>query len=110
QALMNGFLPRLEGQLFLGSEIVKFSPRRHELRLSDGRRIEYESLISTMPLPLLVRMAGDEAPLEVQEAAAKLRSISVRCVHLGVGRSNLTDKHWIYYPEDTIFHRVFVQA
>jgi UDP-galactopyranose mutase len=29
---------------------------------------------------------------------------------LGVGRAALTDKHWIYYPGDTIFHRVFVQG
>ena len=36
--------------------------------------------------------------------------MSVRCVHLGVARENLTDKHWIYFPEDTVFHRVFVQG
>jgi UDP-galactopyranose mutase len=34
----------------------------------------------------------------------------VRCVHLGIGRENVTDKHWIYYPEDTVFHRIFVQG
>jgi protoporphyrinogen oxidase len=22
----------------------------------------------------------------------------------------VTDKHWIYYPEDTVFHRIFVQG
>jgi UDP-galactopyranose mutase len=31
-------------------------------------------------------------------------------VNLGVGRENLTEKHWIYYPEDTVFHRIFVQG
>jgi UDP-galactopyranose mutase len=44
------------------------------------------------------------------EAAAGLRHVSVRCVNLGIGRENVTDKHWIYYPEDTVFHRVFVQG
>jgi UDP-galactopyranose mutase len=34
----------------------------------------------------------------------------VRCVNLGVGREKITDKHWIYYPEDTVFHRIFVQG
>ncbi len=28
----------------------------------------------------------------------------------GIGRANLTDKHWIYYPEDSLFHRIFVQG
>jgi UDP-galactopyranose mutase len=107
---MNGFLPRLEGDLWLGSAITGFSPSRHELSLADGRRVRYEALISTMPLPLLVKMAGDEAPEHVREAADGLRYISVRCVNIGVGRENLTDKHWIYYPEDPIFHRIFVQG
>ena len=63
-----------------------------------------------MPLPELVSMIGDEAPADVRAAARRLRHVSVRCVNLGVGRENLTDKHWIYYPEDTVFHRIFVQG
>jgi UDP-galactopyranose mutase len=39
-----------------------------------------------------------------------LRHISIRCVNLGIARENITDKHWIYYPEDSIFHRIFVQG
>ena len=51
-----------------------------------------------------------EAPPDIRAAASSLRHVSVRCVHLGVGRENLTEKHWIYYPEDTVFHRIFVQG
>ena len=29
---------------------------------------------------------------------------------MGIGRENITDKHWIYYPEDTLFYRIFVQG
>jgi protoporphyrinogen oxidase len=63
-----------------------------------------------MPLPKLVALTGDEAPADVREAAAALRHVSVRCVNIGVNRENVTDKHWIYYPEDTVFHRIFVQG
>jgi UDP-galactopyranose mutase len=63
-----------------------------------------------MPLPVLVKMMGNRAPAQIREAASKLRYVSVRCVHIGVGRENLTEKHWIYYPEDTVFHRIFVQG
>ena len=75
-----------------------------------AREVPYEHLISTMPLPGLVTLIGDEAPAEVRHAAAGLRHVSVRCVNIGVGRENLTEKHWIYYPEDTVFHRIFVQG
>jgi len=110
QSLMNGFLPHLKGTLRLGTKVVTVTPDRHEVTLESGTKLTYEQLVSTMPLPILVRLIGDTAPYDVQAAAGQLRHTSVRCVNLGIGREKLTDKHWIYYPEDTIFHRIFVQG
>ncbi len=110
QALMDGFLPLLKGELQLKTGVKRIFPREHRLQTTTSQIYEYEHLISTMPLPALVRALGDEAPIEVQTAARHLKNISVRCVNLGVGRENITEKHWIYYPEDTIFHRIFVQG
>jgi UDP-galactopyranose mutase len=110
QALMDGFLPHLASAPELNVEVVSVSPRAHTVTLRGGENVPYEYLISTMPLPVLVRALGDEAPPAVRAAADGLRYVSVRCVNLGIGRENLTDKHWIYYPEDTVFHRIFVQG
>ncbi len=110
QALMDGFLPHLKGELRLNTRVVRVSPKRRAVQLSCGDEVEYEYLVSTMPLPVLVRIIGAEAPPAVRAAAAALRHVSVRCVHLGIDRPNLTEKHWIYYPEDTVFHRIFVQG
>jgi protoporphyrinogen oxidase/glycosyltransferase involved in cell wall biosynthesis len=110
QALMEGFLPHIKCQLELNAEAAQLLPREHVLVMADGSRYRYEHLVSTMPLPQLVRLVGPDAPEEVRAAARALRHLSVRCVNLGVGRENVTDKHWIYYPEDTIFHRIFVQG
>jgi len=110
QALMAGFLPHLKGRIALNATAAQLLPREHLLVMADGSRYRYEHLISTMPLPELVRLIGADAPAEVGQAAQGLRHISVRCVNLGVAREHLTDKHWIYYPEETIFHRIFVQG
>ncbi|HVX86931.1 MAG TPA: FAD-dependent oxidoreductase [Phycisphaerae bacterium] len=110
QALMDGFLPHVHDRLMLNTRVVGFSPSRKTLALSNGKTVNYDQLISTMPLPVLVRMAGEEAPLEVRKAAAGLRHTSVKCVNIGVKRAAVTEKHWIYYPEDTVFHRIFVQG
>lgn len=110
QALMDGFLPQLKGPMQLGAEVVAVSPSRRSVTLADGRVYGYDSLISTMPLPKLVEAMGEEAPEAVRTAAQSLRHVSVRCVNLGIGREHITDKHWIYYPEDTVFHRIFVQG
>ncbi|KLI99414.1 FAD-dependent oxidoreductase [Luteimonas sp. FCS-9] len=110
QALMDGFLPHLEGELLTSTRMTALHPESRVAEFSDGRQRSYRALVSTLPLPELVRLIGDEAPEEIRAAAAALRHVSVRCVNLGIGRAGLTDKHWIYYPEDTVFHRIFVQG
>jgi UDP-galactopyranose mutase len=110
QALMDGFLPHLRGDLRLSTRVVQVSPLRRTATFDDGTTVRYDHLISTMPLPKLVALTGDEAPTEIREAARALRHLSVRCVNIGVGRPDITEKHWIYYPEHTVFHRIFVQG
>ena len=110
QALMSGFVPHIKGNIELNSEVVQIVPREHLVVLADGRRYRYDNLISTMPLPELVRLIGPDAPEEIHNAARGLQHISIRCVNIGINRENVTDKHWIYYPEDSIFHRIFVQG
>ena len=110
EALMKGFLPHIKGAVETGAKVVELLPQDKMLALADGRRFQYDQLVSTMPLPELVKLIGANAPAEVHAAAAGLRHISIRCVNLGIARENITDKHWIYYPEDSIFHRIFVQG
>ncbi|CAN7321320.1 FAD-dependent oxidoreductase [Pseudoduganella sp. LjRoot289] len=110
QSLMNGFLPHIRGKIELNADVVQLRPREKVVALADGRRFKYERLISTMPLPELVKLIGAEAPEHVRNAARGLRHVSIRCVNIGIARTGVTDKHWIYYPEDTIFHRIFVQG
>jgi protoporphyrinogen oxidase/glycosyltransferase involved in cell wall biosynthesis len=110
QALMNAFVPHIKGKIELNATAAQLLPREHVLVMADGSRYRYDHLVSTMPLPELLKLVGDEAPDEVRAAAKGLKHISIRCVNLGVARPNVTEKHWVYYPEDTIFHRIFVQG
>lgn len=110
QALMNGFLPHIRGKIELNASVVQILPKEHLIALADGRRFRYDDLISTMPLPELIKMIGDDAPENVRAAANGLKHISIRNVNIGIDRPNVTDKHWVYYPEDTIFHRIFMQG
>jgi UDP-galactopyranose mutase len=110
QALMDGFLPHLHGELRCKSRVASVAPGKRELILTDGTRLSYDQLISTVPLPQLIRMIGAEAPPAIHTAASRLRHVSVRCVNLGIGRTGVTEKHWIYYPGHSVFHRIFVQG
>jgi protoporphyrinogen oxidase len=68
--------------------------------------VPYEMLISTIALPALIRLIP-EAPTEVREAAARLRYNSILVVNLGIDNPNLTDWHWVHFPEkDLCFFRI----
>jgi protoporphyrinogen oxidase len=63
-----------------------------------------------MPPQELVTCAVD-VPVGVVKAASDLLSTTVLCVNVAVNRPNVSDKHWIYYPDpDIVFQRIFVMS
>jgi protoporphyrinogen oxidase len=92
-------------------ELVEVDTKRrcarfHDLRSGEGREEHYESLVSTVPVPELVRRCRD-FPDHLREAAQALRWVSVYNVNLGVARERVSDKHWIYFPEPEYpFYRI----
>jgi protoporphyrinogen oxidase len=115
--LHGGFEPLVAGwKRYLDSDRIRVNvgidaidPVRKTVTLSTGAQLEYDQLIVTAPLPVIVALLT-QAPADVRVAAQGLRSVSVRCVNMGIDRPDLSEKHWIYYPEDTVFHRIFVQS
>ena len=99
-------------RLWLNTEVVAVDSAHHKVILADGRHIRYDRLISTIPLPLLVRFLGERVPSSVQKSAGELRCNTVHTVNIGFDESDigpLGSMHWIYFPENTtIFHRVSV--
>lgn len=97
-----GTLPRalLAGvkDIVYGSELAEVDTARRRAVFHDGRVEFYETLVSTIPVPELVRRCTD-LPAAIREAADGLRFVSVYNVNLGVARERVSDKHWIYFPE-----------
>ena len=94
------------GPLHGGHRACAVDLARRVVRFEGGRAVRYERLISTIPLPLLVRLCGDVPP-EVAQASAKLRNNSIRVVNLGIARPNVTDWHWVHFPgRETSFFRM----
>jgi UDP-galactopyranose mutase len=109
-ALVNGWKNHLDqGSIKCGTSIQLIDATKHRVFLENGAELGYDNLIVTAPLPKVVNLLMDR-PARVTAASRSLRWISVRCVNFGIDRPEITDKHWIYYPEETVFHRLFIQS
>ena len=95
-----------EDVLRLGTKVAGIDLAESTLRLADGTTRPYDRLISTMPLPDLIR-AIDQAPTAVRSAAEVLLCSSVVLVDIAVSRPDISEHHWFYvYDEDVCASRV----
>lgn len=103
-AYLRKFVPM--GNLRLNHELTSIDPRAHELRFSNGTVANYDVLVSSVPLPDLVRMIQG-TPQYVLDAAARLACSTCVLVNVGVDREDLSSHHLTYiYDEDICFTRL----
>ncbi len=74
---------------------------------SDDSTIAYEKLISSLPLPVVVRLIKD-CPAEVVDAAESLLFTSVDLVSVGFSKEHVPPYLWFYlYDEDNVAARAY---
>jgi protoporphyrinogen oxidase len=93
----------------LGAGLMHLDPNRCLARLTDGRAIAYQYLISTMPLDQLARLIGRA---DLIDACQLLPHSSTHIIGIGLrGHTpdQLRTKCWMYFPESNCpFYRVTV--
>jgi protoporphyrinogen oxidase len=86
-----------------GEEVLGIDTKRRRVVTSRGT-IEYERLLSTLPLDRTLALSGLPAG---RAAAGRLRATRVVTIHLVVKDVRLPDYHWIYVPDpDLSFYRL----
>ncbi len=106
----NAFAKRVK-DLTLNSNVLEIRPNGKRLdvlytRNGEPKRLEADRVLSSVPLPELVKMIKT-APEEVVKASEKLVYNSLACFNIGVDREAISDKHWLYFPENEyIFNRI----
>lgn len=95
------------GRLHLSHEVAEIDTHAREIRFTNGRRVSYERLVSTIPLPRLAEFCRNEK-LAARTAGLKHTRVKV----LGVAPDSpmpqaLAEKTWIYCPsEKSAFYRL----
>ena len=107
QSLPDALAARLEpGVVRTGARVEAVDLREKVARVSGLGEIRFERLVNTLPLNVFLDLAAP-LPADVKAARRRLRWNTVWNLNLGVARPDVTDKHWIYYPEKKYpFYRV----
>jgi protoporphyrinogen oxidase len=94
------------GNLHLNHELVSIDASRRQLGFSNGVIAHYDAIVSSVPLPDLIRMIRG-TPADVIEAAQRLACSTCVLVNIGVDRQDLSSAHITYfYDEDICFTRL----
>ena len=73
-----------------------------------GKQYHYNRLISSMPLPLLIKALGDTVPSTIKEKCAKLRCTSGYQISIALKTENIPPYLWFYiYDKDILPARVY---
>ena len=106
QVLADALSRKVQSNLFLGKKVKEICLSEKNVKFSDGQQLKYDYLVSTLPLKELISKIIKQVPHQVVKKAGDLKCNSVLNINLGINRKNISDKHWIYFPEkEFIFYR-----
>jgi protoporphyrinogen oxidase len=88
--------------------MAKINFNKRQIHFEDRSSMQYERLVSTIPLPVLIERSED-APQEVREAASLLRCSTFLSVEIAVNHRSKRKEQWIYvYDEDKLSTRISI--
>lgn len=106
-----GLAARPQTALRLGCDVEEVDVAGRRLKLTGAADWQpYAAIVSTIPLPELVRRIPG-APADVRDAAANLRCVRWRWLDVAVDAPVPADWHWAYVPDPRLpFFRVGVYS
>ena len=105
QRLASAFVERIN-KVNLACYCQKIDVKNKKIFFRNGSQEKFDQLISTIPLPELAHMI-DDLPESITLSFKKLRWVSILNLNLGIDKENVSEKHWIYFPDkDFIFFRI----
>jgi protoporphyrinogen oxidase len=97
----------LKNPIFTHYEVEKIDLKNKVVSFTNGEHEPFDVLISTMPLDHCLEKLQEKSTTDFAQQRFNLICNSVTNFNLGFSRPDVSDKHWIYFPEsDFPFYRV----
>lgn len=91
-----------------GQNVIGIDPFKKIVKTDKGDIFQYSRLISSMPLPLLVKALGQGVPSEVVSASQKLKCTSGYLISIALKGNRIPPYLWWYiYDQDILPARVY---
>lgn len=92
-------------QLWKDTALVSVDLSRRTARLNNGLEVRFDRLVSSLPLPGLLRLCAG-VPSTLRRAVAALKATSIYNVNFGFKGPQPMPYSWVYFPEkEYLFHR-----
>ena len=105
EVLPKAFLPYVKN-LYCNKMLTAIDLEERKAWFDDNSSVIYDYLVSTIPLPELIDLVRN-LPFAITEMRRGLKHVSVLDINLGIDSGNISDQHWVYFPEAEIpFYRV----
>lgn len=96
---VNQFAQHVKTAPHLEHKVTNIDINQKTVVFDNGHIEPYKILINTIPLDRLLNLVQGKSSRMFESAASKLLCNSVLNFNLGFARSDVSDKHWIYFPE-----------
>lgn len=97
---VQGLANQLINPINTGFEVKEIDVTHKLVHFTNGHCEPYTQLITTMPLDILISKMRDRPSTTFARAQKHLLCNQVVNFNLGISRPDLSDKHWIYFPEN----------
>lgn len=99
---IDSLMANLDNNIIYNSQITRIDLVNKEVETTDGKKYKYDNLISTMPLPHLLKIAGVDFDSE------EFTCNKVFVFNLGFDRKGIDQVNsWVYIPsKEFIFYRI----
>ncbi|MYM75795.1 NAD(P)-binding protein [Duganella sp. FT134W] len=89
----------------LGHRAAAIDTQQRTVTFANGVTVGYQQLVSTLPLPVLARIA--DVPAEVAAAASQLKATAIDLVSVGFSKPIIKDLWFYIYDEDILASRAY---
>lgn len=97
EELIKGFYSYLD-DIYLEHKLEKIDLKKKEIQFKGGRKESFDTLISTLPLPELLKIIKG-LPDNIESSLRKLNWVSIYNMNFGLEGKVQPDRHWIYFPQ-----------